>query len=115
MVCTLEGLYSKYIPRDAVNTTSLIDFFMNDTGSFFVKDNIVDFSYLENYDTREGFYKYGGKVFIKNGKIDYYEYLGVRYESNDELMDKIIRATLCLELMVHYHALKIHINSHIQL
>lgn len=108
---TLEELYSKYIPRDAVNTTSLIDFFMNDTGSFFVNNNVVDFSHLEAYDTREGFYKYGGKVFINNGKIDYYEYLGVRYEGNDELMDKIIRATLCLELMVRYHALKIHINS----
>lgn len=108
---TLEGLYAKYIPREAANTTCLTDFFLNDTGSFFVKDNVVDFSMLEAYEVREGFERYGGKVFIFNGKIDHYEYMGNRYDGDDARMDKIIRATLCLQLMVRYHALKVHLNS----
>lgn len=105
----LEKLYSKYIPPEAVDATSLIDFLMNNTGSYFVKDNIVDFSVLESYSVRPGYHRYGGKVYLKNGEIDYFEYLGNRYEANNQLIDKIIRSTLCMVLMIKLHALKTHL------
>lgn len=108
---TLEGLYAEFIPSESVDASSLIDFFLNNAGSFYVKDNVVDLSKYEEYEVRDKYERYGGKVYIADGKIDKYEYMGKTYDGNDQKMDKIIRATLCLDLMVHQHALNVHLNS----
>lgn len=105
----LDRKYGNMVPKEAVNVTSLIDFLINNTGSYFVQDGVADFSSYEQYDVRDGFFKYGGKVFIKNNVIDHYEYLGQVYPGDDERMDKIIRASLCLKMMVEMHALKVHL------
>jgi hypothetical protein len=108
-ITVLKNEYGKYIPSESVDVNSLIDFLINNTGSYFVKDGVADFSALELYEVRSGFNKYGGKVFIKNNQIDYYEYLGVRYDADDKKMEQIIWASMGFMLMVKLHALRTHL------
>ena len=112
----LDREYGSRVPSESSNPKSLTDFFLNNTGSYFLDhdpDNedvlIADFSDYEQYEVRPGFEKYGGKVFIKDDEIIGYEYLGERRSADDVLMDKIIRATLCVKMMVELHAIRVHI------
>lgn len=107
----LKNLYGKYVPSESVDTVSLIDFLVNNVGSYFVDNGVADFSWLEVYDVREGFERYGGKVFIVDGVINHYEYLSVRYEADNKNIEQIIWASMGFVLMVKLHALSIHLNT----
>jgi hypothetical protein len=109
---TLNEEYGKYITSESVEINSLIDFLINNTGSYFVKDGVADFSALEKYEVRPSFEKYGGIVFInKDNQIDHYEYLGVRYEADNKKIEQIIWASMGFILMVKLHALRIHLTT----
>jgi hypothetical protein len=110
----LDRTYGNRVPIESNDPVDLITFLTKDTGSYFLKsldDNtyVVDFSDYEQYNVRDGLEKYGGKVFIRDDQIVGYEYLGEKYSSTNQRMDKIIRSSLCLKMMVQYHALRIHL------
>jgi hypothetical protein len=112
--CHLSNKHASRIPIESSNIENLTDFLVNNTGSYFLKhviDDIymVDFSDFEQYEVRVGLERYGGKVFIENNKIIGYEYQGQKYAADNKRMDLIIRATLCLKMMVEMHAIKIHL------
>lgn len=107
----VNKLYGKYVPSESIDTNSLSDFLLNNVGSYFVNKNVADFSWLEQYDVREGFERYGGKVFFKDNTIDYYEYLGNRYDSDNKGVERIIWASMGFVLMVKLHALSVHLNT----
>lgn len=107
----LNSLYGKYVPSESVDTNTLIDFLLNNTGSYFLNDGVVDFSWLEQYEVRDGFERYGGKVFIRDGVIDHFEYLGNRYEADDKNMERVIWSSMGFVLMVKLHALSVHLNT----
>jgi hypothetical protein len=119
----LDQEYKSRVPPEAADLT---DFFLKNTGSFFLKPIIdwrkssigsnitshyyvVDFSKYEKYSVRDSYHRYGGKIYFEDGRIVGYEYLGKFYAANSDFMDKIIRATLCLKMMVELHALRIHL------
>lgn len=112
----LDQKYSSRVPTESKDPKSLTDFLVNNTGSYFLelRENdmyVADFSDYEQYQVRHGYEKYGGKVFIKDGQIIEFEYQGKKYPGNDQHMDKIVRATLCIKLMVEMHALRTHLGT----
>lgn len=68
---------------------------------------IADFSRYEKYDVKLGFYKYGGKVYltVTNDKpmITKIEYQGHIYDGDNELMNYIVRSTLCIVIVMEMH------------
>jgi hypothetical protein len=112
----LDKTYGDRVPEESKNYNSLTEFIVQNTGSYFLKlesgcdcNYILDLSDYEQYEVRENTEKYGGKVFIRNNQIVCFEYLGQKYLANDQRIDRIIRATLCLHIMVTTHALRIHL------
>lgn len=112
--CYLSNQHGSRVPIESQDIHDLTDFFINNTGSYFLKKNqddifVADFSDFEQYPVRSGLERYGGKVFIKDNKIIGFEYQGQNYSADDRRMDLIIRSTLCLNMMVSMHAIKIHL------
>lgn len=110
----LDKEYGDRVPSESADPDNLVDFLLNNTGSYFLeleRDDVyvADFSDYEQYEVRPGLEKYGGKVFIKDGQITGYEYQNQKYPSDDQRLNKIIRATLCIKMMVEMHALRTHL------
>jgi len=107
----LDSIHTR-IPVEANKYKSLIDF-INTNGGFLLKPEgeymVIDLSEYEKYSVRPEFYKYGGKIYIKNDQIIKYVYLKEEYPSDSIMMEHIIKASLCLKIMVELHAIRIHI------
>lgn len=110
-----ESVYIKHRTPESEEPINLTQFLISGTGSYFLQPQengyLADFSSYEQYDVRPGYYKYGGKVYLEDGQITKFMYLGIDYLPSNELIEKIIRSTLCLKIMVEIHALRIHLAT----
>lgn len=105
----------KDLPAERETIESLEDSLWNKTNSFFLKNNgdywIADFSYMESYEVRPGFYKYGGKIFMQEGKIIKVEYQNNTYEEVTYWLDQVLRSTLSIALVIDMHLSKVHLMT----
>lgn len=138
-----------YLPVESEQDDSLQDFFWHKTGSFFLQpvdhnNNtgvnsefvntkaawLVDFSYMEQYEVKVGYYRYGGKVYFDSqGQIVGASYQGNYYStianSNGDSssdnnssrtklpswLELVIRATVSVVSIVEVHLCRIHMAT----
>jgi len=114
-----------YIPEESQQDLSLDDFLLNKTGSFYLKKVIdvnntinnnkgqwiVDFSYMEVYPVKDGYYRYGGKVVFDDNrtKIYYVDYLGQRYYDVPQWLQIVVKATVTVVSVIEVHLCRLHI------
>ena len=121
------------LAEEAQQDVSLEDFLLNKTGSFFLKrvhvtkdvdlpsessqipeyQWVVDFSYMESYPVKEGYYCYGGKVIFDDdrSKIISIEYKGVKYTEIPDWLQMVVRSTVAIVCVVEVHFCRLHINT----
>lgn len=113
-----ERAIGKYIRINGEIDNTLDDFFWNKTGSFFLKKNeldewIVDFSYMEHFPVKSGYYNYGGLItFNNNGQIQSIKYLNQVYQSPIPYwLELVIRSTVSIICIGEVHLLRIHLQT----
>jgi len=112
-----ERAIGNLIPVESENDTSLQDYLWNKTGSFFLRKDrgqqwVADFSYMENFTVRNGFYRYGGLIkFNNDGLIHSIKYLDIEYVSPKipKWLEEVIKSTIAVISVIELHLLRIHI------
>jgi len=101
------------------HTDNLAKYFLKDFGSFFLSPTedpnelVVDFDFLKVYEVHNGFYKYGGVMYLRDGEINRIVYDSVTYDHKHPeypRIEYIFRASLCMRIVVELHAAFCHLT-----
>jgi len=108
-----KSLDGTTITKSDSSDSSLNQLLWNQTMSFFMRPHkkgyVIDFSYLEKYEVKSEYYRYGGKCYLVNGKITKMKYLSKTYHTIPLWLEKVFRSTIFVVLQLETHAIRLHL------